>query len=212
MQQDKNDDSIETLREIRSIMDRSARFLSLSGWAGIWAGCTGLAGTAIAYSWLQKPAYSSFGKHSDASLGYFDALTMRFIDLALCMLAVAVTGVIYFSYRKAKKEGHKMWNNASRQMLVALFFPLFAGGIFSMIFIYYGCGFFVVPACLTFYGLGLISASRHTLSDIRYMGMFDVALGCTNLFFPGFGLVFWALGFGVLNILYGAIMWNKYDK
>jgi hypothetical protein len=76
-------------------------------------------------------------------------------------------------------------------------------------FIYYGIGIFVAAACLVFYGLALISASRHTLSDIRYLGMLQVALGCTALFFPGYGLIFWALGFGLLHILYGAIMSGK---
>jgi hypothetical protein len=212
MQPYNKDETLDALQEIRSIMDRSARFISLSGWSGIWAGCTALVGSAIAWTWLQEPAYSGFGRHSEASVGYFDSMTMRFIYLAACVALVAFTGGFYFTYRKAHRQGHKLWNNASRQMLLSLFFPLFAGGVFSVVFIYYGCGFFVGAACLTFYGLALISASRHTLSDIRYLGMFDVALGCAALFFPGFGLYFWALGFGVLHILYGAIMWNKYDK
>lgn len=212
MQQGNKDETLEALQEIRNIMDRSARFLSLSGWSGIWAGCTALAGAGIAYTWMQQPEYASFGRKNDATVGYFDTMTMHFIYLAMGIFAVAFVGGFYFTWRKANRQGHKLWNNASRMMLISLFFPLFAGGIFSMIFIYYGCGFFVGPACLTFYGLALISASRHTLSDIRFLGMFDVALGCTNLFFPGYGLYFWALGFGVLHILYGVIMWNKYDK
>lgn len=211
MQQDNKDATLEALQEIRSIMDRSSRFISLSGWSGIWAGCMALGGAAIAYNWMQQPEYSHFGRRNDASVGYFDAMTMRFIYLAGCIFLAAFLGGLYFTWRKASMHGQKLWNNASRQMLLALFFPLFAGGIFSMIFIYYGCGFFVAPACLAFYGLALISASRHTLSDIRYLGMFDVALGCTNLFFPGFGLLFWAIGFGLLHILYGVIMWNKYE-
>lgn len=212
MQENNRDETLEALQEIRSIMDRSARFLSLSGWSGIWAGCTALAGAVIAYMWLHEPAYSGFGRQNEASLGYFDSLTMRFIFLAAGIFIIAFAGGFYFTWRKARKHGQKLWNNASRLMLISLFFPLFAGGVFSMMFIYYGLALFVAPACLTFYGLALISASRHTLSDIRYLGMFDVALGCTALFFPGFGLYFWAIGFGLLHILYGGIVWNKYDK
>lgn len=212
MQESSKDESLAALHEIRSIMDRSARFLSLSGWSGIWAGAIALAGAAIAHIWLQDPAYKYAGKTNEASVGYFDTMTMHFIYLAAGIFLTAFAGGYYFTRRKAKRHGQKLWNNASRMMLVSLFFPMFAGGVFSLIFIYYGCGFFVGPACLTFYGLGLISASRHTLSDIRYLGMFDVALGCAGLFFPGYGLYFWAIGFGVLHILYGVIMWNKYDK
>jgi hypothetical protein len=212
MQYENKETQLETLEEIRSIMDRSARFISLSGMSGIWAGLSALCGGAVAYTWLREPQYSYIGKINEASSNYFDSYTMRFIWLGAIVFIVALTGGIYFTWRKAKKQGQSLWNSASRRMLVQLFFPLFAGGIFSMVFIYYGEGMFVAPACLSFYGLALISASRHTLSDIRYLGMFDVMLGCTNLFFPGFGLYFWVLGFGVLHILYGAIMWNKYDK
>ncbi len=212
MQQSNKDESLEALQEIRSIMDRSARFVSLSGWSGIWAGSVALAGTIIAYIWLHQPDYEYIGKTNVASIGYFDAMTMQFIYLALVTFLIAFAGALFFTSRKAQKNNHKLWNNASRQMLFSLFFPMFAGGVFSTIFIYYGAGLFVCPTSLAFYGLALISASRHTLSDIRYLGMLDVALGCTALFFPGYGLYFWALGFGVLHILYGAIMWNKYDK
>jgi hypothetical protein len=212
MQAENQDSSIQALNEIRSIMDRSARFISLSGWSGIWAGTTALAGAAVAWRWLQLPRYSYVGKVNQASADYFDPYTINFIWLGLLVFCTALLGGFYFTWRKAQRLGHKLWNNASRQMLIQLFFPLFAGGVFSFIFIYYGIGILVPPACLAFYGLSLISASRHTYSDIRYLGMLDVTLGCASLFFPGFGLYFWALGFGVLHILYGAIMWNKYDK
>lgn len=212
MLSENKDETLEALQEIRSIMDRSARFISLSGWSGVWAGCTALAGAAIAYSWLQKPRYTYIGKLNYASSEYFDQSTINFIYLAVGVFITALIGGFYFTWKKAKRHKQKMWNNASRQMLVQLFFPIFAGGVFSMIFIYYGTGMFVAPACLVFYGLALIGASRHTLSDIRYLGMLDVALGCAAMFFPGYGLFFWALGFGVLHIFYGAMMWNKYDK
>jgi hypothetical protein len=212
MAQENNDETLEALREIRSIMDRSARFVSLSGWSGVWAGSVALIGAYIAYQWLQKPGYEHIGTALYASVEHFDSVTANFIFLGIAVFAAAVGGVFFFTQRKAKRLGQKVWNNASRQMLEQLFYPVFAGSIFCFMFIYYGCGMFVAPTCLVFYGLALISASRHTLSDIRYLGMLDVALGCTSMFFPGFGLIFWAMGFGVLHILYGVMMWSKYDK
>ncbi len=212
MQPNNNDETLEALRDIRSIMDRSTRFISLSGWTGIWAGATALVGAAIAYSWLQKPAYEDIGTTIYASAEHFDGEMLRFILLGIAVFVVATAGAVYFTWRKAQKQGQKIWNNASRMMLEQLFYPVFAGGVFSLLFIYHGCGMFVAPTCLVFYGLSLISASRHMVSEIRYLGMLDVALGCASMFQPGFGLFFWAMGFGVLHILYGAIMWSKYDK
>lgn len=204
--------SLETLQDIRSIMDRSARFVSLSGMSGIWAGSVAIVGSYIAYQLLQQPAYKFIGKPLDGTPEFFDKFTLHLLLLGIAVFVIALAGAFYFTYKKARKHSHTLWNNASRQLLIQGFFPLLAGGVFSVAFIYYGCGMFVAPVCLVFYGLALISGSRHTLSDIRYLGMLEVVLGCSALFFPGFGLYFWAIGFGILHIFYGAMMWNKYDK
>ncbi|WP_345081167.1 hypothetical protein [Nemorincola caseinilytica] len=212
MQQAHKDDPVETLKEIRTIMDRSAKFVSLSGWSGIWAGSVALVGATIAYSWLQQPGYKDIGSTLYASTEHFDKYTSHFIWLGIATFVVALGGVFFFTQRKASRMGQKIWNNASRLMMAQLFYPIFAGSVFCFMFIYYGCGMFVAPTCLVFYGLALISAGRHTYSDIRYLGMLDVAIGCTAMFFPGSGLIFWGIGFGLLHILYGAVMWSKYDK
>ncbi len=212
MQPNESNASLEALQEIRSIMDRSARFVSLSGMSGVWAGGVALAGAFIAGNWLKKPEYMHIGKSATLAADSFDSVTIRLMWLGIAVFLVAFAGAFFFTWQKAKKHGHTVWNNASRQMVLSAFFPLLAGGIFCVSFIYNGCGMFVGPACLVFYGLALISGSRHTLSDIRYLGMLNVALGCCNLFYPGLGLYFWAVGFGLLNILYGAMMWSKYDK
>lgn len=207
-----NDEKQAAQQEMRSIMNRSARIITLSGWAGIWTGLCALAGAAIAWKWIHEPRYQYLGQVNHASTDYFDAATMHFIYLGLAVFIASLAGVLFFTHRKAKRNNLHLWNYASQQMVLQLFFPILAGGVFPIMFIYYGCGMFVVPACLTFYGLALISASRLTLSDIRYLGMLEVMLGCTGLFVPGLGLYFAAIGFGVLHILYGGMMWNKYDN
>lgn len=212
MLQDNKEASLETLQEIRNFMDRSARFVSLSGMSGIWAGLCALAGSYLAYGMLNHPDGRYVGTQGQGTNAYFDSFTVHLMLLGLGVFLVAFAGAFFFTRRKARSLGHTLWSNASRQMLLSGFFPMLVGGIFSVTFIYYGCPMFVAPACLTFYGLAVISGSRHTLSDIRYLGMLEVALGCTCLFFPGYGLLFWAVGFGILHIVYGAIMWNKYDK
>ena len=213
MQENNQDATLEALQEIRNIMDRSARFVSLSGMSGIWAGCVALVGAVIAYSWLNNPHNLYIeGKYFEENESFFDPFTLKLVVLGIAVFIVALAGAFYFTWNKAKKHSHSLWNSASRQLLVQGFFPLFAGGVFCVDFIYYGSTQFVSPACLVFYGLALISGSRHTLSDIRYLGMLEVALGCASLFFPGLGLYFWATGFGFLHIIYGAMMWSKYDK
>lgn len=203
------DTSLETLQEIRSIMERSARFLSLSGWSGIWAGAVALAGSAVAWKWMNGVSY--FAGRYDQALT--DELFSRYLLLAVSIFALAFAGGFYFTYRKNRKSGLPIWNSASRKMVVNLAIPLAAGAVTVLAFAFRGDWIYVSPACLIFYGLALINGSKYTLSDIKYLGLTEILLGCAGLFMnPGYGLYLWALGFGLLHIVYGIIMWRKYDQ
>lgn len=216
MQQDKVE-SLKTLKDIHGIMERSSRFLSLSGWSGVWAGCIALVGAAIARSWLVeiRGAYRSIYNDSEPYEqmdAEYQSILLKFVLLALGVLAVALAGGYYFTHKKAKKDGVSIWNNASKKMFVELAIPLSTGGVFAFAFLWNGLELYVAPICLAFYGLALINGSKYTHSDIKYLGIVEVLLGCVCLFIRGYGLFLWALGFGVLHILYGIIMWKKYDS
>jgi hypothetical protein len=214
MNPEQKDTSLETLQEIRSIMDRSARFLSLSGWSGIWAGVVALVGAGVAYKWLGE--FSFFDGTRDITLtttyfteGYF----IKYLILAVSIFVVAFTGGFYFTYKKNEKAGLKIWNSASRKMVINLAIPLIAGAVITLVFAWHGDWIYIAPCCLIFYGLALINGSKYTVSDIKYLGLTEVILGCIGLFInPGYGLYLWAFGFGVLHIFYGIIMWRKYDQ
>jgi hypothetical protein len=215
MNPEEKDTSLETLQEIRSIMERSARFLSLSGWSGIWAGIVALAGAGVAYKWLED--FSSFFDHYNyppsSSVHYPERLVLKYLLLAIIIFISAFAGGFYFTYKKNKKAGVKIWNSASRKMVINLAIPLIAGAIITFVFAMRGDWIYIAPGCLIFYGLALINGSKYTVSDIKYLGLIETILGCIGLFInPGYGLYLWAFGFGVLHILYGIIMWRKYDQ
>ncbi|HEY1030602.1 MAG TPA: hypothetical protein VGD89_02435 [Flavipsychrobacter sp.] len=217
MHQEDTANPLKTLQDIHSIMERSARFLSLSGWSGVWAGCTALAGAAIARQWLHQAPEGYFHEYSksipiDETNGDYRAYLLRFAMLAIVVLVVALAGGYFFTMRKARKEGATLWSPASRRMVFELAVPLAIGGIFAFVFLYRGLEAYIPAICLVFYGLALINGSKHTLSDIRYLGFFEIALGIICLFLQGYGLLLWTVGFGVLHILYGIIMWSKYDR
>lgn len=202
-----NENSLETLKEIRSIMERSARFLSLSGWSGIWAGSVALIGAGIAYFLLDD-----FQTGTPRSRNDEQVLSAMLLLLSIIILLVALAGGYYFTYRKNKKAGISIWNSASKKMLINLAIPLMAGAIVVLAFINNYDWKYVSSCCLIFYGLSLINGSKYTVSDIKYLGLLEVILGCIGLFIsPGYGLYLWAFGFGVLHIVYGIIMWRKYD-
>lgn len=207
--------SSKALQDIRDMMEKSAKFISLSGWSGVWAGTTGLAGAYIAHKWLKGSTriYNNYRTEHDHIIptGGLDPLTIRFILLAIVVLIVALIGGYYFTWRKTRRSGGNVWNSATRRMLFYMAIPMLAGGAFSLLFLKNGHEGYIASTCLVFYGLALINGSKYTLSDIRYLGFCELALGIIAMFVPVHGLILWAIGFGALHILYGVIMWRKYD-
>jgi hypothetical protein len=206
-----NQQPADTLKDIKQIMERSSRFISLSGLSGIAAGICALAGAWIARGML----YSGAGRvrPGDSFRTYsFDTLSLQLLELAAATFAVAFIFAFYLTWRKAKKHNLPLWDHTSRRLLWNMVIPLAAGGFFILGMLYYDEWRFIAPACLLFYGLALVNASKYTLSDIRYLGYCEIVLGLISMFFIGYGLYFWAAGFGILHIIYGAIMWFKYER
>ena len=65
---------------------------------------------------------------------------------------------------------------------------------------------------LIFYGIALYNASKHTLSYVKYLGFTEIILGLISAMYPGDGFWFWVIGFGFMHIIYGSLMYFKYDK
>ncbi len=204
---------LETLTEIRSLMERSSRFLSLSGLSGIWAGSCALAGAAVIYFYLDLVPFDSNSEQYYLRLFTtkkwgLDSETVLLLT-AFSVMAVALAGGIYFTTRKAKKQGLKVWDASIRRLLVALAIPLVTGGIFCLKLLYSGLTGFVPPATLIFYGLALVNGSKYTVGDVFWLGIAQIALGLFGSFFVDHGLELWVIGFGFLHIIYGIIMYRK---
>lgn len=190
-------------------MNRSTRFLSLSGLSGILAGVYALIGSYVAFTILQEIQYeqNSFRR----ILISFDAIDQLLLLAAIIALAAILTGIL-LSYRKAKRLNEKLWNQTAKRMLLNFSIPLVSGGIFCIALLIHDEFGLIAPATLLFYGFACINASKYTLGDIHNLGITCIILGLLSAFFIGYGLLFWALGFGVCHILYGAIMYFKYEK
>jgi len=137
-------------------------------------------------------------------------LVIELATVAFAILILAVGSGIFFTWRKSKKIDLPIWTNTTKQMLVHSAIPLFVGGLFCIALLYHHLFALIAPSTLLFYGLALINAEKYTFSDIKYLGACEIILGCVSLFYLGYGLVFWAVGFGILHILYGIMMFKKY--
>lgn len=195
----------ETLSEIKQLMERSSRFISLSGMSGVMAGTYALAGALAAYYYLYLQDVSSSAVYER------DTTTFLLADAALVLVLAVGTGIA-LTTRKARKDGNSLLDSAAKKLIINLCIPLFTGGLFCLGLIYRADWFYVIPSMLIFYGLALVHASKYTRDDVRSLGLTEIALGLISLFVAGWGLIFWALGFGVLHIIYGTYMYYKYER
>ena len=213
---------LEALTEMRDLMNRSSRFLSLSGISGVFAGIFALLGAVVAWFFFRTDAFSHFPLLStdlrfadpivgNTSISTRDFYTFFFLDAGSVLFLSLLFGW-YFSKRKSKKAGLPFWDAAASRALINLMIPLAAGGLFCLVLLYHGVIGLIAPATLIFYGMALLNASKYTLNDIRYLGISEIAIGILGCIFVGYGLVFWAIGFGVLHIVYGLVMYNKYER
>jgi hypothetical protein len=196
------------LESIRHIMERSAKFISLSGLSGILAGIYALVGAAFAYHQIYS---GEVGRSVEYYQGRFPVVANLFFIAFAVLTASLITGW-WFSFRKAKKLNTRIWNEASKRLLVNLAVPLIVGGAFTLLLVYYGHYNMVASSVLIFYGLSLINASSNLYEEVRYLGYCELVVGMIAALWPGYGLYFWAIGFGLLHILYGSMMYNKYER
>lgn len=202
---------LETLQDIKRIMERSSRFISLSGWSGISAGICALFGAWAAHNRIYhflNPGYErNFYQGNRGVLLMYDL-----IQIAAITFIAAFVSAFIFTWSRSRRTGTRLWDPTVQRLAWNTILPMVVGGIVLLRAISLEYYILVAPGCLIFYGLALVNASKYTLGEIRYLGYGQLILGIINLWVPGGGLYFWAAGFGVLHILYGAIMWWKYER
>lgn len=202
----------DDLAHIRSMMERSSRFISLSGLSGVFAGLSALIGGLYVYQLFKINGIEYFadGVYGDEVYTVPTKLVSELVVTGIIILVCAFVFGLAFTVRKSKKYNLPIWTSATKKMLFNLAIPLAVGGVFCLSLLFHQYYGLVAPATLLFYGLALINAEKYTFSDIKYLGYCQLILGSISLFFIGYGLIFWIIGFGILHILYGLIMFKKY--
>lgn len=203
----------DDLSAIRNMMERSSKFLSLSGLSGIFAGCCAIAGAAVAYFGILRAGAVSYEDYMQSlnKVSNLD-IRVRLFLVALVVLVLALGGSLFFSLRKARRQKMTMWNTTTRRVLLHLFIPLIAGGLFSLLLVWRNDTDLVAPVTLIFYGLALVNAGKFTFGEIHYLGLCEIVLGLLAGLFIHYGLLFWTVGFGILHIVYGLTMYLKYER
>ncbi len=205
----KDQQQLEALEDIRKMMKDSSKFLSLSGLSGVIAGIYALIGAGAVYQLLQLHL-------NDVPVKYEgeieNRLALQISAISVTVLFLSIATAYFLSGKKAKKLHQRLFDHTSKKVFWSMTIPLSAGGIFCLSLLYHHLAFLLPPVMLIFYGLALLNSSKFTMSEIKYLGVLQVALGLVASFIPAQGLLLWALGFGVLHIIYGSIVWNKYER
>ncbi|ALW85367.1 hypothetical protein AUC43_09830 [Hymenobacter sedentarius] len=207
-----NPDPLAQLTEIRAIMDRSSRYLSLSGLSGVGAGVVALAGAAVGHFYLKSHYSDGYLHLMQGSVQERQAALPFLLLLSFVMIGVALLVAYFFTQRRTKHDGQPMWNGPARRLVASLAVPLVVGGLFCLRLYLGSDAAMVVPGLLIFYGLALLNASKFTLDEIRWLGLTQIGLGLVCMLLPGWGLLFFALGFGLGHIGYGLVMYNRYER
>lgn len=195
---------LDDISQIKDLMNRSSRFISLSGLSGILAGIYATIGALVAYFFLLP--------RSDDYITLHNWNFKLIIGILILVAVLSFVTAYLLTTRKAKKNNEKIWDDTTKRLLVNFFVPLVTGGIYILIKLnsqHYGL---TASLMLIFYGLALVNASKYTIGTVKYLGYTQIVLGLICAAFPGYGFWFWVLGFGILHIVYGSIMYLKEDK
>lgn len=207
---DPNKEHLKNLTEIRSLMERSSSFISLSGLSGVSAGIMGIIAAFILHSRLSP--YMKYSSDVYVTADKRGELIIFGIVVSAIVLLITFAAAIFFTARKAKKSGLPVWDGSAKRLVVNLFTPLITGGVFCLILIYQYFDWLVLPSMLVFYGLALLNAGKFTFSEIKWLGLSEIALGLAAMLFLSEAIYFWGLGFGLMNIIYGLVMYFKHER
>ncbi len=214
MKNHQENEQLEAILQMRDMMERSSKFLSLSGLAGIIVGCLAMVGVAFAYWILSMPL------HEINYLQFIESKNENFLskqihwlmlDAILVLFLALITGS-FLAIRNAKRKGLSIWDATTKRLIYNMFIPLFVGMFLIIAFMLKGQIQFVLPIMLIFYGLALFNASKYAIDEINFLGVLEIGLGIIAIFWVELGLLIWLLGFGILHIIYGSVIYFKYEK
>lgn len=196
-----NKEALNTLNDIKEMMERSSKFKAISGLSIIIIGILASLVSVYIYFFLGDYHINTPAKWRTT------------VIIAIALLVVAFTTVFVMSYLKAKRLNLRFtFDTTMRRLLLNFFIPMVAGGLLCIALLtqqHYGL---VSSITLIFYGLALINCSHFSYHELRYLGYAELVLGLIDCFMVDYAVLTWFLGFGVFHIIFGIIFMLKYGR
>ncbi len=190
-------DYLKDITDIKKMMDKSSRFISLSGLSSIYTGVYGLIGGA--YYYVKEIKTDSFSPYVAIS-----------IFLIVSVLSIITT--IYFTHKRAKKINEKAWSKTTEQLLSTFSITLVIGTCFIIILAFQEKFEQLLPLVPLFYGLSLIHAAKHTKNIVKPLGVIQILIALLCVLFIEQSFWLYVIGFGLVHLINGLIIYFKYDK
>ena len=208
-------EQLKNLAEIRNLMERSSRFLSLSGLSGVFIGLFALLGFLASWKFTADNGYAlksyyrlAFNADGESNRPFY----VFYFAVGFIVLSVSLVTAFVLSHYKSQRKQLHLWDASAKHLVFNLSVPLITGGVFILMLVSIHLPNLIIPCMLIFYGLALLNASKYTFDEIRNLSVLEIAIGLLAIFFQDYGLIFWAIGFGALHIIYGILMNNKYER
>jgi hypothetical protein len=201
--------AIQSVNEIKELMERSSKFVSLSGLTGILIGVYAFIGAWLVNSLTGIPFVNNPGSHRLLSFSDTRIIT---IVIAGCVIAASLISTFLISYYKSIKAKQKLLNKLIYRLIWNFGLPLFVGGVFCIALLYNRNYGLTSTVMLLFYGFALVNVSKYTFSNVGWLGYAFLSLGLVDAFFEGNALLFWTIGFGGFHIIYGVLFYFLYEK
>lgn len=203
--------ALQSVNEIKELMEKSSKFVSLSGLTSILAGIYALIGSYMAVLILgtQPGSPSLFSNMLEVNT---PSKLQFMVCLALGVLGISVITALIISWYKARQSKQSLFNALTYRILWNFVLPLLVGGLFCIALLYHRHYGLTSSVMLLFYGLALVNASKFTFSNVAWLGYAFLILGILDSFINGHALLFWTIGFGGFHIIYGILFYLKYER
>ncbi len=181
------DRAIENLAYIRETMERSTHFTAVPGYGGMLMGVTAIAAAYIANNTLDWLA---------------TWLVEACLAFAIGMLAM---------WQKSKIAGQSLTSAPARKFALGFAPPLIAGAVVTFGLWRYGQFAIMAPVWMVIYGTAVITGGAFSVKIVPVMGWLFMAAGAAAFMMPAaYGNYFMAASFGLLHIVFGAVIARRY--
>ena len=185
-----SDRAADNLKFIRETMERSTHFTAVPGYGGMLMGATAIVAAYIA---LQQVTLR------DRLIVW---LTEACLAFAIGLLAM---------WQKSKIAKTSLFSAPARKFAFGFAPSLIAGVVITLGLWKFEHYEIMAPAWMLLYGAAVVTGGAFSVRVVPLMGWMFIALGAIAIALPpGYGNYLMGLSFGLLHIIFGAIIAKRY--